>query len=240
MNPLSIVVITLNEEKRIGKLLSDLSNQTHQNFEVILVDSNSEDATVSIASRFEGVLPALTIKKMSKRGVSLGRNTGAKLAKYERLLFLDADVRLEYDFLQKSMNEMKARKLDVAGVYMGSKGLSSKHKMGYQLFNLGLFFTQYFFPTAVGAGIFSQREVHSLIGGFDESINLCEDCNYVLKASNYYKFRMLKQRILFDPRRLDQDGALTTGFTYFRANIRRFFTGEMRNNEIEYKFGHYQ
>lgn len=49
MNPLSIVIITLNEEKRIGRLLEDLTKQTNQNFEVIIVDSNSEDATCEVA-----------------------------------------------------------------------------------------------------------------------------------------------------------------------------------------------
>lgn len=239
MKPLSIVIITLNEEKRIGKLLEDLSKQTVQNFEVILVDSNSEDSTIQVAQSFSQVLPSLTIEKMSTRGVSLGRNTGAQLAKYAQLLFLDADVRLLPHFLENALSEMNEHQLMIAGAYMASEGLPLKHRLGYKLFNLGLKTTQYFFPTAVGACIFSHRDVHSLIGGFDESIHLCEDCNYVLKASKSHKFRMLDQYVFFDPRRLEQDGTFSTGFTYLKANIRRFFLGEMRNNEIEYKFGHY-
>ena len=94
MESVSIVVITLNEEKRIGRLMEDLSKQTHKEFEVIVVDSNSEDSTCEVAAAYESSLPALTIHKMETRGVSLGRNTGASLAKHERLLFLDADVRL--------------------------------------------------------------------------------------------------------------------------------------------------
>lgn len=35
MEPISVVIITLNEEKRIGRLLDDLVNQIHQNFEVV-------------------------------------------------------------------------------------------------------------------------------------------------------------------------------------------------------------
>ena len=53
MNPISIVIITLNEEKRIGRLLEDLTKQTHQNFEVIVVDSNSEDSTREVAQAYE-------------------------------------------------------------------------------------------------------------------------------------------------------------------------------------------
>ena len=240
MNSVSIVVITLNEEKRIGRLLEDLTKQTHQKFEVIVVDSNSEDSTREVAQAYESALSELTVHHMETRGVSLGRNTGAELAKYERILFLDADVRLPSDFLSRAMGKLEGAKLEVAGVYMGSNDLPMAHKLGYGLFNAGLFITQYTFPTAVGACIFSTKRAHKEINGFDESITLCEDCDYVKRASKTWRFRFLPMTFEFDPRRLDQDGFFKMGMTYFKANMRRFFFGEMRNNEMEYKFGHYK
>ncbi|MFM2590153.1 glycosyltransferase family 2 protein [Vibrio sp. TBV020] len=240
MGPLSIVVITLNEEKRIGRLMEDLSKQTHKDFEVIVVDSNSEDATREVVAAYEASLPELTVHKMETRGVSLGRNTGAELAKYERILFLDADVQLESTFLANAISQLEDKQLEVAGVYMGAKNLPLVHKMGYGLFNLGLFVTQFVFPTAVGACIFSTKRVHQQLNGFDEEIVLCEDCDYVKRASKTWRFRFLNLTFGFDPRRLDQDGVFKMGATYLKANIRRFFRGEMRNNEMEYKFGHYK
>jgi len=240
MNAISIIVITLNEEKRIANLLEDLGKQWHQDFEVILVDSNSDDATCEVASAYQQHLPDLHIHQMQERGVSLGRNTGAALAKHERLLFLDADVRLAPDFLSRTLAQLQRKKLHVAGFYMGAEGLPLIHKAGYHLFNLGLFSTQYFFPTAVGACIYSTQQVHQAIGGFDQQITLCEDCEYVKKASQTWRYRVLPLTFGFDPRRLDQDGTLKMGYTYFKANVRRFFLGEMRNSEMEYKFGHYK
>ncbi|MGX9458488.1 glycosyltransferase family 2 protein [Photobacterium damselae subsp. damselae] len=240
MKPISIVIITLNEQKRIGRLLFDLQMQSYQNFEVILVDSNSEDNTCQIAEQFRNKLPALTIHKMEQRGVSLGRNTGASLAKHERLLFLDADVRLDKQFLAKACKQLEQSKLEIAGVYMGAKGMSYIHALGYGVFNAGLFVTQFIFPTAVGACIFSTQRVHQEIGGFDQAISLCEDCDYVNRASKTWRYRMLNLKFRFDSRRLDQDGLFIMGYTYLKANIRRFFLGEMRNNEIPYPFGHYQ
>nr|MCC4820725.1 glycosyl transferase [Vibrio lentus] len=104
----------------------------------------------------------------------------------------------------------------------------------------GLFTTQFFFPTAIGACIFSTKRAHDEIGGFDEEIVLCEDCDYVKRASKTWRFRFLNMTFGFDPRRLDQDGVVKTGSTYLKANVRRFFKGEMRNNEMNYKFGHYK
>ncbi|MEZ9642163.1 glycosyltransferase family 2 protein [Vibrio cyclitrophicus] len=240
MEPVSIIVITLNEEKRIGRLMEKLSVQTHQEFEVIVVDSNSEDNTREVAQAYESALPNLTVHHMETRGVSLGRNTGASLAQYNRILFLDADVSLPRNFLAKALYELDEKKLEVAGVYMSSKGLPLVHKFGYGVFNAGLFATQFFFPTAIGACIFSTKRVHDEIGGFDEEIVLCEDCDYVKRASNTWRFRFLNMTFGFDPRRLDQDGVVKTGSTYLKANVRRFFKGEMRNNEMNYKFGHYK
>ena len=96
---LSVVIITLDEEKRIADLLGDLANQSFKDFEVILVDSNSEDKTVEVAKTFDDKLN-LKIEVMETRGVSLGRNTGASLAEREKLLFLDADVRLKPHFFR--------------------------------------------------------------------------------------------------------------------------------------------
>ena len=50
MTPISIVIITLNEAERISNILRDLAQQSYQNFEVIVVDSNSEDDTCQIAA----------------------------------------------------------------------------------------------------------------------------------------------------------------------------------------------
>ncbi|MEZ8734546.1 MULTISPECIES: glycosyltransferase family 2 protein [unclassified Vibrio] len=240
MKPVSIVVITLNEEKRISRLMEELSVQTHQEFEVIVVDSNSEDNTREVAQAYENALPKLTVHHMENRGVSFGRNTGASLAQYNRILFLDADVSLPRNFLAKALYELEEKKLEVAGVYMSSKGLPLVHKFGYGLFNAGLFTTQFFFPTAIGSCIFSTKRAHDEIGGFDEEIVLCEDCDYVKRASKTWRFRFLNMTFGFDPRRLDQDGVVKTGSTYLKANVRRFFKGEMRNNEMNYKFGHYK
>jgi hypothetical protein len=51
---------------------------------------------------------------------------------------------------------------------------------------------------------------------------------------------MLPIHFEFNPRRLKQDGVFHLGGVYLRANIRRFFKGELRNNEIDYPFGHYK
>ena len=240
MPPLSIIVITLNEAERIGNLLNDLAQQSFRDFEVIVVDSNSEDATCAIAMRHADKFQQLRVERMTSRGVCLGRNTGAALAHHEHLLFLDADVRVSSDFLEKAMRHIDTKQLQTAGAYLSPKGLPKRYAFGYKLFNAGIYLTQYIFPTAVGACLFSTKTIHNSINGFDATVTLCEDCDYVNRANRHTTFRMLPVAFTFDPRRLKQDGILKTGWKYLYANTHRLFIGEIRNQKIRYEFGHYK
>ncbi|NLL37415.1 MAG: glycosyltransferase [Fretibacterium sp.] len=238
---LSVIIITLNEERNLPLLLGDLERQTVLDFETLVVDSCSLDKTVARARSFSKRLEPLRIIEMPRRGVSLGRNTGALEAQCERILFLDADTRLDPDFIENCLSEMESRCLDVGGVYMKNPNASLLIRAGLSLFNLGLGVSALFFPMAVGACVFSTRTLHGRIGGFDESITLCEDCDYVRRASGERgaRFGMLRQKFVFHTRRLEQDGLLKTGWTYLRANLHRFFIGELYGNPYRYQFGHY-
>ena len=240
MKDLSIVIITYNEAEKIGGILNDLSRQTWRNFEVIIVDSNSTDQTVSKAHEFNVIFNEFKIIEMKSRGASLGRNTGAHYARYERLLFLDADVRLHPTFLEKAVNYFAESQIKICTGALSAPHENFVVKTGVKAFYWGMKFTRFFFPTAVGACIFSTKSIHNEIGGFDETISLCEDCDYARRASKSYQFRVAPLEFEFDSRRLQQDGVFKTGFTYLKANVHRFFKGEIRNNEIVYPFGHYQ
>ncbi|MCV6591597.1 MAG: glycosyltransferase [Silicimonas sp.] len=238
---LSIIIITLNEEQRLPRLLGDLARQGRQDFEILHVDSQSDDGTVAVSKTMAPRFASYRIIEMDGRGVSRGRNTGAAAACAERLLFLDADTRLAPDFLENAMAELDTGGCDLGIVQMSAEGLPPQYRLGYGAFNLGIRLTARVFPTAIGACLFSTRRLHDRIGGFDTRLSLCEDCNYALKAfrCNAARLAVLKTRFAFDPRRLQQDGFAATGLTYLRANLRRFVRGELYHQEIPYSFGHY-
>ena len=97
----SIVIPTLNEEKYISGILGSLADQTHKDFEVIVVNSpKTTDETEKVASTFRDKMD-LHILTAPKGGVSFQRNYGAKKAKCEHIIFFDADTLVEPVFLEK-------------------------------------------------------------------------------------------------------------------------------------------
>jgi glycosyltransferase involved in cell wall biosynthesis len=86
MNPLSVVIITRNEEHNIADCIR--SAQLISN-DIIVVDSGSKDQTVSIALTL-----GASIIRTGWKGYGASRNLGAGKAKHNWILALDADERI--------------------------------------------------------------------------------------------------------------------------------------------------
>ena len=100
--PLSVIIPARNEEKRILPLLNSLKMQTIRPDEVLIIDDDSEDKTAELA--FQAGFSVIRNAPLPKEGWT-GKNwacwQGALYASGEILIFLDADVRLEKDALEK-------------------------------------------------------------------------------------------------------------------------------------------
>ena len=84
-NNISAIVITKDEEKKIGECIDSLSWVG----EVLVIDTGSEDKTIQIATRKKAI-----VTSYDKGGFSDWRNQGAKEAKGDWLLYVDADERV--------------------------------------------------------------------------------------------------------------------------------------------------
>ncbi|MFC7785505.1 glycosyltransferase [Rossellomorea sp. GCM10028870] len=84
----SIIIPARNEEGRISPLLQSLQEQRYKGFEILLVDDDSSDRTEAIAESY-----GVTVLQNNGAGKSSACWRGAKEAKGDWLLFLDADTR---------------------------------------------------------------------------------------------------------------------------------------------------
>ncbi len=96
----SVIIPTYNEEDVIGQCLESLSKQKFDDFEIIIVDDGSSDKTVDVLSNFQFTISNLQVLKQKHLGAGSARNLGAKNAKGQVLVFVDADMTFDKNFLK--------------------------------------------------------------------------------------------------------------------------------------------
>ena len=181
----------------------------------------------------------------------IARNNGAKYAKGDYLLFLDADMYINKDFLENSINEITKRKLDMASVKLSpyfqdlKKNKKFKKyfdKFVYLAYNQVINLYQYTKkPFANGGSIFVKKDLFEKVGGFDESLNLWEDWDFTIRASKEGKFRFLKStKAYHSMRRFEKDGRFSyiSKIVFNSLNIKKGLQ-KSRDGKIDYKFDHY-
>ncbi len=114
-----IIPFYKHKEKLLATLIS-LKLQTYQDFEIIIVDDGNEQP-LSLDSN-------VRIVRQAHAGSAVARNTGAKEAKGEYLLFLDADIIMKPEMLQKM--------LDVLENHPEASYVYSQFKFGFKTFKL--------------------------------------------------------------------------------------------------------
>lgn len=240
MVELSIVIPTLNEENFIKNILGDILNNTYKDHEVIVSDSGSEDKTRNIVKSFTEKHPNIRLVH-ARRGAAAARNDGATNARGEYILFLDADQRIPSNLLEKSVNEMKEKCLDIGGHYSKPTSKRFIDKLFWFMCNNFLFRpAQYVSPAAsTGAGLIVKRSLHEKINGFDEGIHVTHDHDYVKRASRTGRFRMLRNaKSKFNMRRFDEEGRLKLYIKYSLLIIYHIFRS--KKTPFKYEFGRHK
>jgi len=142
----SILIPARNEQDNILTLLQSIHKQDYHNYEVIILDDNSDDNTYQICADFAAVHPRFKVIKGDELPAGwLGKNFAcyqlAHQAKGSFLLFLDADEQIESGLINSAVHRMYLRKLGLLSLFtnqdMRSVGeLSTVPLMHYLLLNL--------------------------------------------------------------------------------------------------------
>src|SRR5207245_2299668 len=92
----SVVVCTYNGSRTIRDCLEGLARLDYPNYEVIVVDDGSSDATPAIAAQY-----ACRLIRTENRGLSSARNTGLAAATGDLIAYLDDDAYPDPHWLRK-------------------------------------------------------------------------------------------------------------------------------------------
>ncbi|MCX2433065.1 glycosyltransferase [Pedobacter sp. GR22-10] len=118
----SVLIPARNEEADIIPLLESIKSQDYKNFEVIVLDDNSDDKTFELVDAFSLENPQFRIVRGDELPKGwLGKNYAchqlAALAKGEYLLFLDADEAIKSGFINSLINRMKVGNLALISIF---------------------------------------------------------------------------------------------------------------------------
>lgn len=94
---ISVIIPTFNEEDVIGDCVDSLKQQSYKNFEIIIVDDGSTDKTVNLVKNIDLV----KLLRQSHKGPGSARNFGASKSKGEILVFVDADMTFDKEFISE-------------------------------------------------------------------------------------------------------------------------------------------
>lgn len=231
---LSIIIPALNEEKRLPKLLDSIAKQGLTDYEVIVADGGSTDKTLQIARKF--------CCKIAKGGLPpIARNNGAKLAKGNLLLFLDADDILPKYALKKALADFKKRRLDIASSQLKPIENTFPNRLILLFGNIGMVTTQIIDPHAAGPFILVKKSIHKKLNGFDETLKQAEDHDYAKRSSKMGRFRILKGiRICTSMRRFEEEGHFRLLMKYYKSELMRKLKGKIDYDIYDYKYGNFK
>lgn len=207
----SIVIPALNEEKYIGNILTCLTNQTFKDFEVIVVDGESEDRTKEVVSSFSDRL-RISIIDVSRGNVSKSRNKGALASYFDNIAFFDADTEIENDFFEKLDKVVSKKPVDFLSCWYVplSKRLDDRF-FGFCA-SVYSIVVKRISPAAIGVFMFVRKKAFNEVGGFDESMHFLEDTDlYRRLRRKGFRYEFLKDpKIKFSVRRLESEGRIVT------------------------------
>jgi glycosyltransferase involved in cell wall biosynthesis len=201
---LSFIVPAFNEELELPATIAAIRAAAQdqpasaeptesRQYEIIVVDDASTDATAQVASDAGARVVAI-----NRRQIAAARNTGARVAHGNVLFFVDADTRIRQEHVAGALESLGD----------GCAGGSARVIVDGTIPLWGRVFLKTFcavyFTANLGAGafLFTTRENFERIGGFNEELFVGEEVYFSFAVRKLGRFKILRQPIVTSGRKL--------------------------------------
>ena len=173
---ISIIIPAYNEEKYLPETLNSLNRAKQylcdrgaKTTEIIVIDNSSTDQTTNIAQ----ALGATVISELI-RNIAKARNTGARIAKGNIFVFIDADTIVPETLLWRISQAISDGKCIGGAVDTGYRPIRFLLRIYLRIWRL----LGKLAGMAQGATQFCRRDVFLSLGGYDETIYMGEDVDF--------------------------------------------------------------
>ncbi len=189
----SIVIPLFNKEKFVKNTLQSVLSQTFNDYEIIIVDDGSTDASVAIIK--EIISDKIQLIQQKNQGVAKAKNVGIKHAKSKFIALIDADD----TWYSNHLEELKKQ----IGIYPNAGLYCNNYEILYTpeikkpaLFNFNyktdcLLIEDFFKASIINSvawtsAVAFSKEIFERVGGFNTNYNTCEDLDMWLRLALRY------------------------------------------------------
>ncbi len=193
----SIIIPTYNRAHLINRAIKSVLSQTLQNFEIIVVDDNSNDNVEEIVKGFNDERIIYVLHKKT-RGGSAARNTGIKKSRGKYIAFLDDDDKWLPAKLEKQIEKFYSSSDKVALIYGWAEirdengKLSKELKPGRRGETLTQILKGNFLPSST---VVVKRECFNNVGLFDEEFKSCQDREMWTRIAMHYNVEVILENL---------------------------------------------
>jgi glycosyltransferase involved in cell wall biosynthesis len=191
---ISFVVPAYNEEKYLAPTLAAIHQAARavgEPYEVVVANDNSNDGTAQVAEA--GGARVVTVHKRQIAGT---RNEGAKAARGEWLVFVDADTQINEAVLRGVIEALRAGAVGGGAGVRFADGPPWIHRwVGAIAFSMRMC------NWAAGCFVFATREAFDAVGGFDEQFYASEEIHFSQALKKRGRFVVLRDYVLTSGRK---------------------------------------
>jgi len=188
----SVVIPSYNRKNFLKKSIDSVLNQNIGDYELVVVDDGSTDSSILLGADYTG--KGLTYIRTSNLGVSHARNTGIKNSRGSYIAFLDSDDCWESSKLEhvlESINNFPEINIfhTEETWFKNEKLLNQKKKHRKPD---GHVYKKCLPICCIGMStLVVKRSLFTKIGMFDETMPVCEDYDFFLRATLENKVKLI-------------------------------------------------
>ena len=196
MARVSVVIPTYNRLPKVREAISSVLKQTYQDFELWVVDDGSTDGTGEALMVFGDRIKYVS---QANRGVSSARNLGLRVSRGKYVAFLDSDDLWQPDKLEIQVGCMEVNPqfpLCYSDEIWIRKGVRVNPKKKHAKYSGWIF--EKCLPLCIisPSSALMKRTLFEEIGGFDESLPVCEDYDFWLRVTCRYPVLFIDKKLI--------------------------------------------